>query len=242
MFVFSAAPTRRMHKPCIHVCLQSHRVIVTSRVSDIVSHPAMESGFLCLPESFESLGGSSGSRRAGSARPARNALPQWLALCTVLSGKTEHAEVRMLCRATDLHENWARASPAELRECDQWTGAFRQLKRSKHVALKEFYCWDLDRWFIFDAPVRLRRDQFPGKQLQRACRPSQDLYQLLSNRPGRRLMGSAGEALLPELRLQKGWLLQVPASLSILSQTEPVSVLKLWTPGKFDCRFAHPGL
>ena len=206
----------------------SHRVIVTSHVSDIVSHPAMESGFLCLPESFESLGGSSGSRRAGSAKPAKNALPQWLALYTVLSGKTEHAEVRMLCRATDLHENWAGASPAELSECDQWTGAFRQRKRdnrsSKHAVLKEVYCWDLDRCFIFDAPVRLRRDQFPGKQLQRACRPSQDLHQLLSNRPGRHLMGSAGEALLPELRLQKGWLLQVPASLSILSQTESVSV------------------
>ena len=187
----------------------------------------MESGFLCLPESFESLGRSSGSRRAGSARPARNALPQWLALCTVLSGKTEHAEVRMLRWATDLYENWAGASLAELRECEHCSGAFRQRQRSKH------YCWDLDRCFILDAPVCLRRDQFPGKQLQRACRPSQDLYQLLSNRPGRHLMGSAEEELLPELRLQKGWLLQVPASLSILSQTEPVSVLKLWTPENF---------
>ena len=193
----------------------------------------MESNVLSLPENFEAVGSISGSRRADSAKPARNRLPQWLALYTVLTGQREHAEVRMLCRATELYENWAGASPAELRECEQWSGAFRQRQRDKHVVQKEFYCWVLDRCFVFNAPVRLRRDQFPGKQLQRACRPSQDLYQLLSNRPGRHLMGGdeAAGALLPELRVQKGWLMQVPASLTILSKTEPASVLKLWTPG-----------
>ncbi|CAE7834962.1 TOP2 [Symbiodinium sp. CCMP2592] len=192
----------------------------------------MESNVFSLPESFDT--GDGGLGRHGS-RAARNKLPQWLVLYTVLVKEREHAEITHLCRATDVFENWSNATPAELHEIQLWSGyGQRQRKRDRdRQAQKEFFCFVLDRCFLLRSPVRLKREQFQGRQLQRVSRPTYEVYKLLSEEPGQHLMACpSGGDLLPELKREKGWLVQVPRGLAVLSQTQAVATpLNLWMPG-----------
>ncbi|CAE7370089.1 TOP2 [Symbiodinium sp. CCMP2592] len=174
----------------------------------------MESNVFSLPESFDT--GDGGLGRHGSR-------------------ESEHAEITHLCRATDVFENWSNATPAELHEIQLWSGyGQRQRKRDRdRQAQKEVFCFVLDRCFLLRSPVRLKREQFQGRQLQRVYRPTYEVYKLLSEEPGQHLMACpSGGDLLPELKREKGWLVQVPRGLAVLSQTQAVATpLNLWMPG-----------
>ena len=189
----------------------------------------MEGNVLSLPESFET--GDGEAARHGLRGP-RNKLPQWLVLYTVLVKEDDHAEITHLCRATDVFENWSNATPEELHEIQIWSCYLGSSQRKRdRQGQKEFYCFVLDRCFLLGEPVRLKREQFQGRQLQRVCRPTSGVYKILSEKPGRHLMGPSGGILLPELKKEKAWLVQVPKRLAILSQTEAVATLNLWMPG-----------
>ena len=203
----------------------------------------MEGNVLSLPESFKTADGGGGRR---GSRGLKNKLPQWLVLCTVLANEREHAEITNLCRATDVFENSSNATPAELHEIQLWSCHFGSQRKRDRQSQKEFYCFVLDRCCLLREPVRLKREQFQGRQLQRVVRPF--LYKLLCEKLGRHLMACpSGGNLLPGLKRERGWLRdrvvaagpEVPGH--FVSDTGSGHAESVDT-GDHDCGHAHSGI
>ena len=117
------------------------------------------------------------------ARAQTNKLPLWLLLYVPTAGAEGHdAEVRLACRASEVFASRGLVSPAEAHECHLWSSQRQKLRKRDGVHVSkgsdDFCFWTLEKCFLFDHPVCLKRGDFVGSQPQRVSKVSPSVWQL----------------------------------------------------------------